>query len=346
MKNIFKLFLITALLTPNLAWGADITTTKAGYILLQVENNGEAWYLYPDTSSRFFLGRPTDAFAIMKKLALGARHSYIEQTTTFPARLAGQILLDVDNNGEAYYIYPQNLQKYYLGNPTDAFNIMRKLGLGIKNTDLATIPIGDISQPIIKTEVSKFLQAVNFTSQAPFGAWSDIRQEDGCEEASAFMAIKWARGQTFTNDQALAAITGSSDYTLKKYGEYRDISIADTLDWIIKDYFNFKNAAKRTNVTLADILDELKRGNIIIAPMNGQALDNPNFVPPGPTHHMLLIIGYDANRRVFITNDPGTRRGANYEYDFNVLYSAIRDYPTGSHLPTSSIEKNIITVWK
>lgn len=345
-KYIFILILFFSLGSPGLNPRADAALTNTGYILLQIEQHGEAWYVYPKTATRFYLGRPADAFAIMKKLALGASHDYISSTTIFPARLSGLILLDADANGEAYYIYPKDLKKYYLGRPADAFKIMRELGLGITDTDLATITIGDITKPLILATSLTYLQNVSFTSQAPFGGWSDLRQEDGCEEASSFMAVEWARGKSFTKDQALKAILGSSDYTLKKYGEYRDISTQDTLNWIIKDYFNFNQAIRKTDVTLTDIITEIKNGHVVIAPMNGQALHNPNYVAPGPMHHMLLITGYDANRKVFITNDPGTRRGANYEYAANLLYAAIRDYPTGSHLTTQSVEKNIIVIWK
>ncbi len=329
--------------------GANIGESHLGYILLQVEAKGEAWYLYPKTSQRYFLGRPADAFLIMKKLALGAKHDYIANTSVFPDSLSGLILLDVERNGEAYYIYPKNKQKYYLGRPDDAFRIMSELGLGISNSDLNSIIKADVnSVPVVSipSAAAKILQSVPFTSQAPYGNWQDLRQEDGCEEASSLMAVRWALGQSLTKDEALAAIIGSSDYTLKKYGEYRDISVLDTLNWVIKDYLNYQKAAVKDNVSLADIIAELKKGNVIIAPMNGQALGNPNFTPPGPITHMLLIRGYDAARNVFITNDPGTRHGELYEYDADILFKAIRAYPTGNHEPITKIEKNVIVVWK
>lgn len=116
---------------------------QAGKILLQVEDNGEAWYINPLNMSRYYLGRPADAFAIMRRLGLGAKHSVIQQyaKTTYPKRLAGRILLDVEDSGKAYYINPKDLKAYYLGRPADAFEVMRKLGIGIKNLDLKKIAI-------------------------------------------------------------------------------------------------------------------------------------------------------------------------------------------------------------
>lgn len=44
---------------------------QKGKIFLQVEKSGEAWYVNPNDSKRYFLGRPADAFLLMKKLGLG-----------------------------------------------------------------------------------------------------------------------------------------------------------------------------------------------------------------------------------------------------------------------------------
>ncbi len=124
----------------------DMVFTKKqnGLILLQVEQNGEAYYVYPGNSNKYYLGRPADAFSVMRKLGLGATHEFITNNTIFPDNVLGKILLDVEQNGEAYYIYPKDKKAYYLGRPADAFRIMRELGLGITNDDLNKIPEGEI----------------------------------------------------------------------------------------------------------------------------------------------------------------------------------------------------------
>ena len=117
-----------------------------GMILLQIEENGEAWYLNPDDGLRYYLGRQDNAFNIMKRFGLGVAHNELNKYlgSQFPKRLAGKILLDVQANGEAYYIYPQDLKGYFLGRPTDAYEIMRNLGLGISNTDIRKIGVGEL----------------------------------------------------------------------------------------------------------------------------------------------------------------------------------------------------------
>jgi len=160
------------------------------------------------------------------------------------------------------------------------------------------------------------------------------------------MAVKWARGGSLTRATALKEILGASDYILDKYQEFRDVSATDTLNWIIKDYFDYQNAIVKKDISLADMILELNKGNIIIAPLNGQIVHNPYYTQPGPPNHMLVIRGYDPVRDIFITNDPGTRHGEAYEYDTKVLYNAIRAYPTGNHERNDVVLKNVIVVWK
>ncbi len=317
-----------------------------GYIFLQVEAKGEAWYVYPRNGKSYFLGRPVDAFRIMRVLALGAKHEFIANTEIFPDRLSGMILLDVEKSGEAYYIYPKDRKKYYLGRPEDAFGIMRELGRGITNKDLAKYPIGVIVESKAKFDLSKkiLLENVPFTSQAPFAGWVDQRQQDGCEESSSLMAVRWALDQGLTQSEALREITGISDWLLKKYGEYRDISARDTIDWIFKDYFQYQKAYLVREIAINDIIETLAEGRLVITPMNGQIMHNPNYRSPGPSRHMIVIRGYDPATKEFITNDPGTRKGELYRYNVDVLYEAIRDYPTGYHEIIAQIEKNMIVV--
>jgi len=117
-----------------------------GLILLQVEAKGQGWYVNPIDNRKYYLGKPADAFLLMRKLGLGIKHSELSGylARSFPARLAGRIMLDVESHGEAYYINPKDLKGYYLKRPADALEVMRKLGLGITNINLRKIEVGEI----------------------------------------------------------------------------------------------------------------------------------------------------------------------------------------------------------
>ncbi|MCF7860498.1 transglutaminase-like domain-containing protein [Patescibacteria group bacterium] len=128
-----------------LAWPfltVQAATDLSGRILLQVETNGEAWYVNPLNQQRYYLGRPDDAFAIMRSLGLGISElNYAQFQSSGASKLKGRILLRVQAKGEAYYVNPLDNRLNYLGRPADAFALMRRLGLGISNTNLDLISI-------------------------------------------------------------------------------------------------------------------------------------------------------------------------------------------------------------
>ena len=189
--------------------------------------------------------------------------------------------------------------------------------------------------------------AVPFTSQAPLGKWSDDRFQAGCEEASVLMVMRFIRSQkSIAKNDAEKAIITLSEWQLKKYGSYYDTSAADTAARLLAGFYGYKKYDVKNNITKQNIIDELKAGRIIIAPTDGRKLKNPFFTQPGPEQHMLVIKGYDEAQDQFITNDPGTKRGANYRYRTAVLMAAIRDYPTGKHEKIKVSEKNIISISK
>ncbi len=127
---------------PKQAFASGISDRLSGKILLQVESNGEGWYINPKNLKRYYLGRPDDAFRIMRELSLGISNNDFDDFHGYaPLRLSGQILLKVEDSGKAYYVNPDDLKMYYLGRPSDAYNVMRNLGLGITNQDIETIEV-------------------------------------------------------------------------------------------------------------------------------------------------------------------------------------------------------------
>ncbi|PIR41455.1 MAG: hypothetical protein COV31_01105 [Candidatus Yanofskybacteria bacterium CG10_big_fil_rev_8_21_14_0_10_46_23] len=211
-----------------------------------------------------------------------------------------------------------------------------------------TTPTPIFSPAITSTPRATIIkQSVPFTAQAPFGDWADQRQQDACEEASALMAVYWARGITaLTPQKALGEIITASDWQEAQYGTYNDTSAQDTVSRIIMRYFQYAEARVELPNSPQDILAEIEAGSLVLVPAVGQLLGNPYFTPPGPERHMLVIIGYDYETKEFITNDPGTKRGKDYRYNQNVLFEAIRDYPTGNHRPSTENQKRMIIISK
>ncbi len=179
-----------------------------GRILLQVEENGEAWYVDPQSENKLYLKDGQAAYDIMRGLGLGISNADLEkiplgiQEKLFnlkdtdgdnipdnteiaigsdPAksdsdgdgiddkteilngfrpnsqekylydakltnRLKGRILIQVQSHGEAWYINPADAKRYYLGDQETAYSVMRFLSLGIKNSDLRKIQVGEFEE--------------------------------------------------------------------------------------------------------------------------------------------------------------------------------------------------------
>ncbi len=197
--------------------------------------------------------------------------------------------------------------------------------------------------PEILPEKDVFLD-VPFTSQAPFGNWKDPKQQDACEEASALMAMAWARREELTPQKSLKAILAIVDYEEANYGNYHDTDAEDTADIIFRGYLEYDNIEVRHQIGAEDIKRELFKGNLVVVPANGRKLGNSRYTQPGPLEHNLVVRGYDVRKKEFITNDPGILYGENYRYKEKVLEAALSDYPTGYHEPIISEKTAMIII--
>ncbi|TSC89364.1 MAG: Uncharacterized protein G01um10145_521 [Microgenomates group bacterium Gr01-1014_5] len=199
--------------------------------------------------------------------------------------------------------------------------------------------------PVLK---SKVLFDVPFVSQAPTGNWDDPRQQDGCEEAAAYMVMLWVMGSEApkTQIEQEKKIVEIADWEEEEYGNYHDTAVEDTVERVYRQYFKYEKVKVVKDVTVEKIKQELSSGNLVQVPADGRALGNPNYTAPGPERHNLLIIGYDEANGEFITNDNGTRKGKGYRYKYEVMMSAIRDYPTGYHEPITGKHKAMIVISK
>lgn len=193
---------------------------------------------------------------------------------------------------------------------------------------------------------TKMNASVPFIVQAPSAQWDDERFQDACEEASLLMAHLWLTGNNApAKDEASRELEDMFAVAEQLYGEgVIDTSAEDTAK-LFKELYGH-DAEIIENMTLDEMYNTLASNSLIIVPTNGRALNNPYFNNGGPERHMLVITGYDKEKGIFVTNDPGTKRGKEYIYQVETLYNAVRDYPTGHKEPLTYGVKKMIVVKK
>lgn len=142
------------------ATNLKIYNTIKGKIILKVESNGEAYYVNPTKKEIYYLSRPVVAFQIMRKQGTGITDKDLEKipvaenycpnyspscdmpsahNLNFAKLQNGKIFLQVEENGEAWYVNPNDSKRYFLGRPMDAFNVMKNLGLGISDANFENL---------------------------------------------------------------------------------------------------------------------------------------------------------------------------------------------------------------
>jgi len=91
------------------------------------------------------------------------------------SKLAGQILLDVERNGEAWYVSPKDNLRYYISDYQDLFQMISIVGYGINSTSLNYIAdsasIENISDKSIKVDIGKNQRLYYFLSGVQIGSF-------------------------------------------------------------------------------------------------------------------------------------------------------------------------------
>ncbi len=163
-----------------------------------------------------------------------------------------------------------------------------------------------------------------FTSQAPYGKWHEP-WKNACEEASIAMVDFFYAKKIFTTP-AIAAAHIEHIFSLKEFITGKSLDeTADMMATIINTYLPWE-AVVVSAPTLEDMLNELDHGRPIILPAYGTALANSYFLSDQLDYHVLVLSGYNAQKKTFIAQEPGTSRGLDFEYSFDTIMTAMHDF--------------------
>jgi len=115
-----------------------------GKIFLQTEKNGEAWYVDPIEQKRYFLGRPCDAFSLMKQKALGITNINLNKINS----------AIINIKPESFNEIPENNFSNSENENNDNESIILKAGKAIRNND---------KQGVIECFIPEMAKALEYT---------------------------------------------------------------------------------------------------------------------------------------------------------------------------------------
>lgn len=181
--------------------------------------------------------------------------------------------------------------------------------------------------PKPKPQPDKINLKVPFTSQAPYAVW-DHKDEEACEETALLMVHRFHQKRGIEGPaDARSAIDELIEGEKQVLGGVWESTTAEELAKVAGEFLGYSKVEVKYEPTIEDIKKAVAGGFPVIVPAAGRMLKNPNYKRPGPLYHALVIKGY--TEKEFITNDPGTRRGADYVYPYERVMGAIHDWNGG-----------------
>lgn len=180
---------------------------------------------------------------------------------------------------------------------------------------------GTVVQKFFYPEVTQSaLLDVPVSSQAPYGNWGDPFGE-ACEETILIMIDHFYRGIGFDQTHVKNEILEIVDWENTHFGYNEDTS-AEKIAESAHEIFSYPTRVSY-EVSEEAIKQEIAQGYPVILSVSGRDLHNPHFKNAGPLYHVVLIVGF--NEDYFITHDPGTSYGKNYQYSIDSLLAANHD---------------------
>jgi len=247
------------------------------------------------------------------------------------------------DNKQTAQLAPSNVSSQQQTDETNSMDSVIANTPAATNSDPAPAPDTAPASPL----PAKFVLPIPFYSQAPLSKW-DAVHEEMCEEASVLNAGLYLLNERLSKDAFEKELMAFKKLEEKELGDYKSNTIAE-IKKAADIYFAGKIKTKIIeNPTIEDIETEIaaglpadEAGHPVVVPLAGRDIGNPNFTPPGPVYHMLVVKGYDAQN--FITNDVGTRKGNSYAYAKDVIMKNMHDWnPQDIHLGA----KRVLVLYK
>ncbi len=184
----FGLFAVLAIPSSSGNINSGLTEELKGHFLIQTDKPDEAWYADRTTGKIHYLGKPEDALALMQQLGLGISNENLQKLkgegvhssqvdTELAEQFSGRILLQTEENNQAWYVWPENNQRYFIGQPADAERVFKDLAIGVDPKEFSRLQLSNAYYHSL-TEIDIATRAVNaeITGQSDRGVTEALNE--------------------------------------------------------------------------------------------------------------------------------------------------------------------------
>ncbi len=182
-----------------------------------------------------------------------------------------------------------------------------------------------LPSPVFTKEITSL--PVSHIWEIPGGVWVPP-WSGACEEASIAMVDQYYLGKRglFSLAQMKKIMQPLFPIEDKLFGSNSDTNSTRTLK-IINDFTSFDAVAKQ-NPTIEEIQKEIVTGHPVISLHYGYDLKNPlhSFRRGGSSYHMMVITGFDGEKKEFLVNDPEIKNGIDFRYKYDTIMDSLHDF--------------------
>lgn len=140
-------------LRANAAAPEEVRSRYAGSFVIESRNDASYyWYVHPTTLERYAINSSSEFSRFLRNLGTGVRNRDLARIATATSttaavdyslanRFRGDILLQVEELGQAWYVNPLDGRRYFLPNGEKGFQVAKDLALDIRDDRLEQIPV-------------------------------------------------------------------------------------------------------------------------------------------------------------------------------------------------------------
>lgn len=140
---------------------SELNNKYKGYVMIRAQDKGQLYYISPRSKKAYYILFPNHTLQIILGTGIGITNANIAKIPVggacpatipncdspmkydqnFANKYKGYIFLQVEENGESWYVNPADGKRYYLNSPQSAYNLLAATAVGISEKDFARLEL-------------------------------------------------------------------------------------------------------------------------------------------------------------------------------------------------------------